>query len=57
MQELNNVQIYQYSTNTWLDSDESKIKAIKDILNNNSKDYSYTRTAAELTVDYYNIKF
>lgn len=54
--EKHTIRILQYSSNNWLTEEQDIINALKDILHNNSADYSYNKSMAQRTVEYFNIK-
>jgi hypothetical protein len=51
---MKNIVIFKYSTGEKL-SGEKAIEALRDIINNDSKDYSYNFGMAQRTVEYFNI--
>ena len=53
---MQNIKILKYSSNKWITDKNEIIEALRDILINNSTDYSYTKTAANETIKHFNIK-
>lgn len=54
---MKNIRILKYSTNEWLISEKDVKEALKDIIENNSDDYSYNKRMAKYTVNKFNIEF
>jgi hypothetical protein len=50
------IRIINWNKKTVITTESEIIEALKDILNNNSTDYSYNRSMALRTKEYFNIK-